>query len=138
MSGWIELKEKLKLPAESKRIVLDQFKNAVVELAKHLPDDSNTKEMKEVADDDDMHAESFRDIALLESEASEIASNSKKKNDSGKMQNLAEVVEMNVNNMGRGFVYDTSRVERRKSWTRRFTMSRFSQGEASKCEQICR
>ena len=130
-----ELKEWLKLPAESKRIVLDQFKNAVsLELAKHLPDDSNTKEMKEEADDDDMHAESFEDdIALLESEASEIASNSKKKNDSGKMQNLAEVVEMNVNNMGRRIrvryiqsreteVVDTSEV----------TMSRSSQGEASK------
>ena len=131
-----ELKEWLKLPAESKRIVLDQFKNAVsLEIAKHLPDNSNTKEMKEEEeDDDDVHAESFEDdIALLESEALEIASNSKNMNDGGKKQNLAEVVEMNVNNMSRRIRvrYIQSR-ETEVVNTSEVTMSRSSHGDASK------
>jgi len=95
-----EIKEWLKLSPDARLIVLDQFKNAVsLALAKHIPYDSNAKDHKEedVQDDDDFDD----DIALLESEASEIASITKNKKQGGKQNNLAEVVEMNVNNLNR-------------------------------------
>ena len=132
-----ELKEWLKLSSEARLIVLDQFQNAMsLALAKHMPDHFDTKDIKEEEeeDDGDMQVESFEDdIALLESEASEMNSNSAKKNGDGQTQNLAEVVEMNVNNMSSSIrvryiqsreteVVDTSEV----------TMSRSSQGNASK------
>ena len=94
-----DMKEWLKLSSEARHIVMDQFKNAVyVEIARLKPED-DTKDSKNMFENQEEEDENFdEDIAILEEEAS-MGSSSKLKSNESKQSNIAEVLELYVNNM---------------------------------------